>query len=59
MSAVRLERTGLAKIRQHRPLVGALLRTTVELRDRDDRNLEFLDSNFICGRTPTLPAGVT
>ena len=39
---VLLQRTGLAEVGQHRPLVGALLRTAVELRERHHRDFELL-----------------
>ena len=41
-----LNRTGLTQIRDHRALIGALLRTTVQLRERNDRNFKFLRQKF-------------
>src|SRR5690606_16075251 len=40
--SILLDRSTFAQITHLRLLVAALLRTTVQLRDRDDRNLEFL-----------------
>ena len=42
MSASCSMRARLAEVGHHRPLVGALLGATVELRERDDRDLELL-----------------
>ena len=40
------ERAGFAKVGEHRTLVLPLLRTTVQLADRDNGNIEFLCQQF-------------
>ena len=41
-----LNRTRLTQIRNHRTLIGALLRTTVQLRQRNHRNIQLLSQSF-------------